>query len=84
MESLLNQLIALHGAILDVFSRAGPVRFHSWKFSDKLSFDLDLVPQFEHYDVVDGEVEFNQHSHCFAEFGDLSDNAREDGVLRIY
>lgn len=63
VESLRRDLIDLQGTVLDVFSRTGPVRFHSWKFPDKLSCNLDLVSLLEQYDFVDGEEEFNQHSH---------------------
>ncbi|XP_036381854.1 coiled-coil domain-containing protein 157-like [Megalops cyprinoides] len=63
VESLRRDLTDLQGAVLDVFSRTGPVRFPSWKFPDKLSCNLDLVALLEQYDFVDGEEEFNQHSH---------------------
>nr|XP_023990789.1 coiled-coil domain-containing protein 157 [Salvelinus alpinus] len=63
VESLRRDLIDIQGAVLDVFSRTGPVRFPSWKFPDKLSCNLDLVSLLEQYDFVDGEEEFNQHSH---------------------
>ncbi|XP_042344953.1 coiled-coil domain-containing protein 157 [Plectropomus leopardus] len=63
IESLRKDLVDLQGAILDVFSRTGPVRFSSWKFPDKLSCNLDMVALLEQYDFVDGEVAFNQHSH---------------------
>ena len=63
VESLRRDLIDLQGAILDVFSRTGPVRCPSWKFPDKLSCNLDLVSLLEQYDFADGEDDFNQHSH---------------------
>ncbi|KAK2902362.1 coiled-coil domain-containing protein 157 isoform X2 [Channa argus] len=63
IESLRKDLVDLQGAILDVFSRTGPVRFSSWKFPDKLSCNLDMVALLEQYDFVDGEDTFNQHSH---------------------
>ncbi|XP_026176620.1 coiled-coil domain-containing protein 157 isoform X2 [Mastacembelus armatus] len=63
IESLRKDLIDLQGAIVDVFSRTGPVRFSSWKFPDKLSCNLDMVALLEQYDFVDGEEAFNQHSH---------------------
>ncbi|XP_030592958.1 coiled-coil domain-containing protein 157 [Archocentrus centrarchus] len=63
IESLRKDLVDLQGAILDVFSRTGPVRFSSWKFPDKLSCNLDMVALLEQYDFVDGEDAFNQHSH---------------------
>lgn len=63
IDSLRRDLIDLQGAVLDVFSKTGPVRFPSWKFPDKLSCNLDLVSLLEEYDYVDGEEEFSQHSH---------------------
>ncbi|KAM4616842.1 coiled-coil domain-containing protein 157 [Polymixia lowei] len=63
VESLRRDLIDLQGAILEVFSRTGPVRHPSWKFPDKLSCDLDLVSLLEQYDFVDGDDEYNQYSH---------------------
>lgn len=63
IESIRKDVVDLQGAILDVFSRTGPVRFSSWKFPDKLSCNLDMVALLEQYDFVDGEDEFNQHSH---------------------
>ncbi|KAK7933854.1 hypothetical protein WMY93_004750 [Mugilogobius chulae] len=63
IESLRKDLVDLQGAILDVFSRTGPVRFSSWKFPDKLSCNLDMVALLSQYDFIDGEGTFNQHSH---------------------
>ncbi|XP_039658673.1 coiled-coil domain-containing protein 157 isoform X2 [Perca fluviatilis] len=63
IESLRKDVVDLQGAILDVFSRTGPVRFSSWKFPDKLSCNLDMLALLEQYDFVDGEDAFNQHSH---------------------
>ncbi|XP_037339568.1 coiled-coil domain-containing protein 157 isoform X3 [Pungitius pungitius] len=63
IESIRKDVVDLQGAILDVFSRTGPVRFSSWKFPDKLSCNLDMVALLEQYDFVDGEDAFNQHSH---------------------
>lgn len=63
IDSLRKDLVDLQGAILDVFSRTGPVSFSSWKFPDKLSCNLDMVALLEQYDFVDGEDAFNQHSH---------------------
>ncbi|XP_016417122.1 coiled-coil domain-containing protein 157 [Sinocyclocheilus rhinocerous] len=63
IDSLRRDLIDLQGAVLDVFSKTGPVRFPSWKFPDKLSCNLDLVSLLEEYDYVDGDEEFSQHSH---------------------
>ncbi|XP_031704912.1 coiled-coil domain-containing protein 157 [Anarrhichthys ocellatus] len=63
IESLRRDVVDLQGAILDVFSRTGPVRFSSWKFPDKLSCHLDMGTLLERYDFVDGKDTFNQHSH---------------------
>ncbi|CAL8247488.1 unnamed protein product [Merluccius merluccius] len=63
VESLRKDLIDLQGAILEVFSRTGPVRCPSWKFPDRLSCNLDLGSLLEQYDHVEGDHEFNQHSH---------------------
>ncbi|XP_059193946.1 coiled-coil domain-containing protein 157-like [Centropristis striata] len=63
IESLRKDVVDLQGAILDVFSRTGPVRFSSWKFPDKLSCNLDMLALLEQYDFADGEDAFNQHSH---------------------
>ncbi|CAL8343256.1 unnamed protein product [Lota lota] len=62
-ESLRKDLIDLQGAILEVFSRTGPVRCPSWKFPDKLSCNLDLVSLLEQYDHIEGDDEFNQYSY---------------------
>ncbi|XP_058482640.1 coiled-coil domain-containing protein 157-like isoform X2 [Solea solea] len=63
IENLQKELTDLQGAILDVFSRTGRVRFPSWKFPDRLSCDLDMVALLEQYDFVDGDGAFNEHSH---------------------
>ncbi|XP_057382304.1 coiled-coil domain-containing protein 157 isoform X2 [Balaenoptera acutorostrata] len=64
MDSLRRDLTDLQGAIVDVFSRAGPVRFPSWKFPDRMACDLDMVALLEHYDHVPGDPEFTQLSHA--------------------
>nr|XP_015005626.2 coiled-coil domain-containing protein 157 isoform X3 [Macaca mulatta] len=63
MDSLRTDLTDLQGAIVDVFSRAGPVHFPSWKFPDCMACDLDMVALLEHYDHVPGDPEFTQLSH---------------------
>ncbi|NWI27410.1 CC157 protein, partial [Sula dactylatra] len=63
MESLRADLRDLQAAIADVSSRAGAVRFPSWKFPDKVSCDLDLVALLERYDYAESDPEFSQHSH---------------------
>eukprot|EP00069_Balaena_mysticetus_P014654 bmy_01607T0 len=64
MDSLRRDLTDLQGAIVDVFSRAGPMRFPSWKFPDRMACDLDMVALLEHYDHVPGDPEFTQLSHA--------------------
>lgn len=63
MDSLRKDIMDLQGAIIDVFSRVGALRYPSWKFPDKVSCDLDLVTLLERYDHVEGDPEFTQHSH---------------------
>uniref|UniRef100_A0A8B9Q568 Coiled-coil domain containing 157 n=1 Tax=Apteryx owenii TaxID=8824 RepID=A0A8B9Q568_APTOW len=63
MDSLRADITDLQGAIADVFSRAGAVRYPSWKFPDKVSCELDLAELLEHYDYVENDLEFTQHSH---------------------
>ncbi|XP_072564107.1 coiled-coil domain-containing protein 157 isoform X2 [Paramormyrops kingsleyae] len=63
VDSLRRDLTDIQGAVLDVLSCTGPVRFSSWKFPDKMSCNLDLASLLEQYDFVEGEEEFNQHSH---------------------
>ncbi|XP_025123148.2 coiled-coil domain-containing protein 157 isoform X3 [Bubalus bubalis] len=64
MDSLRKDLTDLQGTIVDVFSRAGPVRFPSWKFPDRAACDLDMVALLEHYDHVPGDPEFTQLAHA--------------------
>ncbi|XP_027593480.2 coiled-coil domain-containing protein 157 isoform X2 [Pipra filicauda] len=63
MESLRADLQDLQAAIADVTSRAGAVRFPSWKFPDKVSCDLDVSLLLQRYRHSESEPEFSQHSH---------------------
>ncbi|NXO81521.1 CC157 protein, partial [Sitta europaea] len=63
MESLRADLRDLQAAIADVCSRAGTVRFPSWKFPDKMSCDLDIAVLLQRYRHSDSEPEFSQHAH---------------------
>ncbi|NWI07063.1 CC157 protein, partial [Tichodroma muraria] len=63
MESLRADLRDLQAAIADVCSRAGAVRFPSWKFPDKVSCDLDIPALLQRYRHSDNEPEFSQHAH---------------------
>ncbi|NXT90909.1 CC157 protein, partial [Anhinga rufa] len=64
MESLRADLRDLQAAIADVSSRAGAVRFPSWKFPDKVSCELDLAALLERYDYAESDPDFSQHSHA--------------------
>ncbi|NXV08117.1 CC157 protein, partial [Cettia cetti] len=63
MESLRADLRDLQAAIADVSSRAGAVRFRSWKFPDKVSCELDIPALLQRYRHSDSEPEFSQHAH---------------------
>ncbi|NWV05771.1 CC157 protein, partial [Ptilonorhynchus violaceus] len=63
MESLRADLRDLQAAITDVSSRAGEVRFPSWKFPDKVSCDLDMSVLLQRYRHSESEPEFSQHAH---------------------
>ncbi|NWT74537.1 CC157 protein, partial [Prunella himalayana] len=63
MESLRADLRDLQAAIADVCSRAGAVRFPSWKFPDRVSCELDIAALLQRYRHSDSEPEFSQHAH---------------------
>ncbi|NXQ11727.1 CC157 protein, partial [Peucedramus taeniatus] len=63
MESLRADLRDLQAVIADVCSRAGAVRFPSWKFPDKVSCELDIAALLQRYRHSDSEPEFSQHAH---------------------
>ncbi|TRZ20933.1 hypothetical protein HGM15179_006114 [Zosterops borbonicus] len=63
MESLRADLRDLQAAIADVGSRAGAVRFPSWKFPDKVSCELNIPLLLQRYRHSDSEPEFSQHAH---------------------
>ncbi|NWR04005.1 CC157 protein, partial [Paradoxornis webbianus] len=63
MESLRADLRDLQAAIADVGSRAGAVRFPSWKFPDKVSCELDIAVLLQRYRHSDSQPEFSQHAH---------------------
>ncbi|KAM6297902.1 coiled-coil domain-containing protein 157 [Aegotheles albertisi] len=63
MESLRADLGDLQAAIAQVSSRAGAVRFRSWKFPDKVSAELDLPTLLERYSYSETDPEFTQHAH---------------------
>ncbi|RVE68469.1 hypothetical protein OJAV_G00092190 [Oryzias javanicus] len=63
IKNLRKDLMDIQGAILDVLSRTGAVCASSWKFPDKPSCHIDIVALLEEYDFVEGEDDYNQHSH---------------------
>ncbi|KAM6317939.1 coiled-coil domain-containing protein 157-like [Podargus strigoides] len=63
MESLRADLRDLQAAIDDVSSRAGAVRFPSWKFPDKVASELDLPALLERHRYIASDPEFTQLSH---------------------
>ncbi|PKK17081.1 coiled-coil domain containing 157 [Columba livia] len=63
MESLRADLRDLQAAIGDVWARAGPVRFPSWKFPDRVSCELDVPALLERYSHRHGDPQFSQHAH---------------------
>ncbi|XP_019362297.1 PREDICTED: coiled-coil domain-containing protein 157 isoform X2 [Gavialis gangeticus] len=63
VESLRRDVTDLQGAIADVCGRAGPARFRSWKFPDRLSCELDVVALLQRYDYVEGDAELTRRSH---------------------
>lgn len=63
IKNLRKDIVDIQKAILDVLSRTGAVCASSWKFPDKLSCHLDIVALLEEYDFVEGEDDYNQHSH---------------------
>ena len=62
IESLQSDITNLQEAVVDVFSRVGPVRSPSWKYPDKTGCDLDLTQLLDTYDYSDDE-EDAQLSH---------------------
>ncbi|NWX00792.1 CC157 protein, partial [Caloenas nicobarica] len=63
MESLRADLRDLQAAIGDVWARAGPVRFPSWKFPDRVSCELDVPALLERYSHRHGDPRFSRHAH---------------------
>ncbi|KAM6317866.1 coiled-coil domain-containing protein 157 [Podargus strigoides] len=63
MESLRADLRDLQSAIDDVSSRAGAVRFPSWKFPNKVASELDLPALLERHRYFASDPEFTQLSH---------------------
>ncbi|XP_038053836.1 coiled-coil domain-containing protein 157-like [Patiria miniata] len=62
IESLQSDVRDLQSAVVDVTSRAGPVRYPSWKFPDKISSDLDIPSLLEEHSFSD-DMEDNQIAH---------------------
>ncbi|XP_042300170.1 coiled-coil domain-containing protein 157-like isoform X2 [Sceloporus undulatus] len=63
MESLQEDIIDLQGMVVTVFSQAGAVHYPSWKFPDKASCDLDLVPLLDRYGFAEDNPELTTRSH---------------------
>ena len=57
IESLRNDVTDIQGTVIDVFSRAGPAQFPSWKYPDKKSCDIDMTDLLETYDYSEDEEE---------------------------
>ena len=55
IESLRSDVTNLQEAVIDVFSRVGPVRCPSWKYPDKIGCDLDMTQLLDTYDYSDDE-----------------------------
>ncbi|NXO02939.1 CC157 protein, partial [Rhinopomastus cyanomelas] len=63
IQSLQADLRDLQAAIADVASHTGAALFHSWKFPDKVSWELDMEALLQLYSYTQDEPQFNQHSH---------------------
>ena len=55
IESLHSDIVNLQEAVVDIFSRVGPVRCPSWKYPDKIGCDLDLTQLLDMYDYSEDE-----------------------------
>ena len=55
IDSLQNDVKDLQEAITDVFSRAGPVHYRSWKYPDKVASELDIPGILELHEFSDDE-----------------------------
>ncbi|XP_074641534.1 coiled-coil domain-containing protein 157-like [Tubulanus polymorphus] len=63
IESLQNDVKDLHTAVVDVFSRVGPVRYPSWKYPDKMSCDIDIGELLAEHQYSDDDDEESQVAH---------------------
>ncbi|KAK7474482.1 hypothetical protein BaRGS_00034304 [Batillaria attramentaria] len=63
MESLQSDIQDVQWTVNDVMSRVGPIAFSSWKFPDKLSYELDMEQLLEMYSFSPDEPEENQVAH---------------------
>ncbi|XP_066303806.1 coiled-coil domain-containing protein 157-like isoform X2 [Branchiostoma lanceolatum] len=65
LDSLHNDVLDVQAAVMEVFSRVGPVRYPSWKFPDKISCDInieELLQRFQYSEEQD-DMEDNQVAH---------------------
>lgn len=63
MESLQTDVQDVQWTINDLSSRIGPIDLSSWKFPDKLSWELDMEQLLEMYSFSKEEKEENQVAH---------------------
>lgn len=63
MENLQSDIQDVQWIINDVSSRTGPIKLSSWKFPDKLSWELDTEELLQTYGYAPDETEENQVAH---------------------
>ncbi|XP_076452425.1 uncharacterized protein LOC143288046 [Babylonia areolata] len=63
MESLQTDIQDVQWTINDISSRMGPLDVSSWKFPDKLSWEIDIEQLLEMYSFDEDEKEENQVAH---------------------
>lgn len=63
MESLQTDVQDVQWTVNDLSSRIGPIDISSWKFPDKLSWELDIEQLLEMYSFSEDEKEENQVAH---------------------
>ncbi|XP_035691862.1 coiled-coil domain-containing protein 157-like isoform X2 [Branchiostoma floridae] len=65
LDSLHNDVLDVQAAVMEVFSRVGPVRYPSWKFPDKISCDINIEKLLERfqYSEEQEDLEDNQVAH---------------------
>ncbi|XP_078679817.1 coiled-coil domain-containing protein 157-like isoform X2 [Branchiostoma floridae x Branchiostoma belcheri] len=65
LDSLHNDVLDVQAAVMEVFSRVGPVRYPSWKFPDKISCDINIEELLERFQYSEDQEdqEDNQVAH---------------------